>query len=127
MKKLIALIAIVLCVSVQAQTWPSGRATNISITAAGGTQSYTISNNMNYVGTVPTLTANLTVSVTASSQLKAGAQILLTIKTNGSETTTFSGSIVGPVVTGSAGKTWSQAFLYNGTNFYPQGAKIQVD
>lgn len=127
MKKLIALIAILTCFSVEAQTWPTGKSTTITITAAGGTQSYTISNDMNHVASIPTLTANLTISVTASSQLKPGAQIILVIKTNSTETTTFAGSIVGPVVTGVAGKTWSQAFLYNGTKFYPQGAKIQVD
>ena len=53
--------------------------------------------------------------------------MLLTVKTTSTETTTFVGAIVAPVVTGVAGKTWSQAFIYNGTNFYPCGAKIQVD
>lgn len=127
MKKLFTLIAIITCFTVSAQTWPSGLSTPIVITAAGGTQSYTIANNMSHVATIPTLTANLTVSITVKSQVKPGAQLVLVIKTNGSETTTFSGSIIGPVVTGSAGKTWSQAFIYNGTNFYPQGAKIQID
>ena len=87
----------------------------------------TVINNMNHVASIPTLTANINFSVTASSQLKAGAMIMLAVKTTSTETTTFSGSIVAPVVTGVAGKTWSQTYLYNGTNFYPCGAKIQVD
>lgn len=128
MKKLFALIALVLTVSVNAQTiqWPTGASTPITV-AVTGTTSVTISNKMNHVASIPTLTANITLSVTASSQLKAGAIMMVAIKTTSTETTTFAGNIVAPVVTGAAGKTWSQSFIFNGTNFYPAGAKIQVD
>lgn len=126
MKKLISLIALFVAFNVNAQVWPYGASTALS-PGVGGTTAITVSNNMNHVASIPTLTANLTLSITVSSQLKAGAQIMLAIKTTSTETTTFAGSIIGPVVTGVAGKTWAQAFVYNGTNFYPQGAKIQVD
>lgn len=128
MKKLIAIVALFAGISVNAQTskFPFGIATDLPI-AVSGTTAVTVINNLNYVASVPTLTANINFSVTPSSELKAGAIILLTVKTTSTETTTFSGSIVAPVVTGSAGKTWSQSYLYNGTNFYPMGAKIQVD
>lgn len=127
-KSILAFIALITvgCATAQTYKFPTGASTPITI-AVSGTTAATVVNNMNHVASIPTLTANINFSVTAASQLKAGAIILLTVKTTSTETTTFSGSIVAPVVTGVAGKTWSQAYLYNGTNFYPMGAKIQVD
>lgn len=127
-KTILALAALISvgCATAQTYKFPNGNSTALSIAAAGASN-FTIVNNMNHVASVPTLTANATFSVSASSQLKAGAMIILVVKTTATETTTFAGSIVAPVVTGVAGKTWSQAFVFNGTNFYPCGAKIQVD
>ena len=127
-KSILAFIALITvgCATAQTYKFPNAASTDLTI-ATSGTTAVTVINNMNHVASVPTLTANINFSVTASSQLKAGAIILLTVKTTSTETTTFSGSIVAPVVTSAAGKTWSQAYLYNGTNFYPMGAKIQVD
>lgn len=108
--------------------WPVGAPTNnTQLTAAGGTVVINITNQLTYMATVPTLTANATISLTAASYVKPGAILLLNVKTNGSETTTLTGLLAAPTVTGSAGKTWSQGFIYNGTKFYPMGAKIQVD
>lgn len=127
-KSILAFIALITvgCATAQTYKFPTGASTAITI-VNNGTTTFTATNNMNHVASVTTLTANATFSVTASSQLKAGAIIMLAVKTTSTETTTFAGSIVAPVVTGVAGKTWSQAYLYNGTNFYPMGAKIQVD
>lgn len=122
-------MALFVGLAVNAQTttkWPFGAAATVSLNA-GATNNVTLVNGLNYVGTVPTLTANTTVSVTVTSEVKAGTILVLVIKTTASETTTFTGAIVGPVVTGAGGKTWSQTFVYNGTKFYPAGAKIQVD
>lgn len=130
MKKIISLLALfaAFCFSeAKAQTWPYGSATALTIPASGGTVALTISNNMNYVSSIPTITANVTFSVTASSQLKAGAMLHLAIATNGTETAVFTGAIQSTTVTGVAGKTWTQGFIYNGTKFYPMGAKIQID
>lgn len=107
--------------------WPSGNATNLTV-AASGTTALEISNRMNYVGTVTTLTANATLSITAATGLKAGSQILLVVKTTSLETVTFTGAgIAAPTFTGVAGKTFSQGFIYNGSKFYPTGTKVQVD
>ncbi len=127
-KSILSILAVVGAFALNAQTYkfPNGNSTALSI-AVSGTTAVTVVNNMNHVASIPTLTANINFSVTASSQLKSGAMIMLAIKTTSTETTTFSGSIVAPVVTGVEGKTWSQAFIYNGTKFYPCGAKIQVD
>jgi hypothetical protein len=131
MKKILSLLAFVAVLSVNAQTtkvlnYPFGAAQGFTC-AASGTVAVTISNQMSYVSAVPTLTAAATLSLTASSSLKAGAICLVTVKTTSTEVTTLAGSVLAPAVTGAAGKTWSQAYLYNGTNFYPCGAKIQVD
>jgi hypothetical protein len=129
MKKIIAIVALFIGLQINAQVtpkWPLGPANNITL-GAGATNNVTLINGLNYIGTIPTLTANTTVSVTTGSTVKAGAIFIITVKTTSTETTTFTGAIVAPVVTGVTGKTWSQAFIYNGTNFYPAGAKIQVD
>jgi len=131
MKKVIFLLAVALCFvgfesKAQTMKYPFGSSSTITI-GAGATNNFTITNTMNIVSSVTTLTANTTVSLTVNSQIKSGAMLFLAIKTNASETTTFAGSIEAPVVTGSAGKTWTQAFIYNGTKFYPCGAKIQID
>lgn len=131
MKKITFLFALisVFFVETKAQTtvnYPFGAAQGFTA-AASGTVAVTISNQMAYMSSVPTLTAATTLSLTASSKLKAGAIVLVAVKTTSTEVTTFAGSVVAPAVTGVSGKTWTQAFLYNGTNFYPCGAKIQVD
>jgi len=130
MKKIASLIAICACfvfTNVNAQVqWPAAKATSITI-AASGTTAITISNNMSYVATAPTLTAAATISLTAGTGLKAGAIVFVAVKTTATEVTTFAGSAIAPAVTGAAGKTWTQGLIYNGTSFYPLGAKIQVD
>ena len=131
MKKIISILAVCLAFTVNAQTskvinYPFGAAQGFTV-AASGTVAVTISNQMSYMSAVPTLTAATTLSLTAASTLKAGAICLVTVKTTSTEVTTLAGSVIAPAVTGVAGKTWSQAYLYNGTNFYPCGAKIQVD
>ena len=104
---------------------PFAAAQDVTIAVTGAT-AVTISKSA-YNATIPTLTGNATLTVTAGTDLEAGSTLHLVIKTAATETFTFAGDIVGPVVTGSAGKTWSQSFVFNGTKFYPSGAKIQVD
>lgn len=129
MKKAILSIVCLLALNVSAQkviSYPFGAAQSFTA-AVSGTVAVTLSNQLAYMSAVPTLTANATLSLTASSSLKSGAMVLVAVKTTSTEVVTFAGSVLAPSVTGVAGKTWSQAFLYNGSNFYPCGAKIQVD
>jgi len=105
---------------------PFGAISDITI-AATGTTAVTISNQETANITLPTLTGNGTLDLTLSSSLKAGAKLFLKVKTTGTETFTFGTGIDAPVVTGAAGKTWTQGFWYDGTIFLPLGAKIQVD
>jgi hypothetical protein len=105
---------------------PFGEATAVAIVAAGTGGTLTISNQVTII-TTAILTGNLALALTAGSELKAGAVVQLVATMDGTETVTFSVDIVAPVITGSAAKTVTQAFVYNGTKFYPAGAKIQVD
>lgn len=105
---------------------PFGASQDITIAATGAT-AVTITNQGSGNQSIPTLTGNATLTVTADDELVAGAILSLVIKTTATETFTFAGDIIAPVVTGVAGKTWAQSFVYNGTAFYPAGAKIQVD
>ena len=100
--------------------------TTIAIVAAGTGGTATIVNQLTII-TTAVLTGNCALALTAGSELKAGAMIHLVAKTTATETITFSVDIVAPVITGVAGKTVAQSFMYNGTKFYPCGAKIQVD
>lgn len=106
--------------------YPFGSIATETILAAAGTAAITISEQETII-TTETLTANLTINLTVSAEVKSGARIHLKATTNASETVTFGTAIEAPVVTGAAGKTFTQSFFYNGTNFYPCGAKIQVD
>lgn len=105
---------------------PFGAAGTLAITATGTTAA-TISNQVTYVSSLPTLTGNATLDLTLSSELVAGAMLHLKVKTTATETFTFGTGIDAPVVTGVAGKTWCQSFWYDGTIFLPCGAKIQID
>lgn len=130
MKKILSILAVLSVVSVKAQTskvinYPFGAAQSFT-TAAAGTVAVTINNQM-AIMSAPTLTAAATLSITAASSLKSGAILLVAVKTTATEVTTFAGSIVAPAVTGVAGKTWTQGFIYNGSVFYPLGPKQQVD
>lgn len=130
MKRLLSILAVFAVVSVNAQTtkvinYPFGAAQTLTC-AVSGTASVAVSNQM-AIMTAPTLTAATTISVTASSNLKAGAFMLVAVKTTSTEVTTFAGAVVSPTVAGVVGKTWTQGFIYNGTYFYPVGVKQQVD
>lgn len=104
---------------------PFGASQDVTIAVTGATAVTINKNAINQ--TIPTLTGNATVTITAHADLEVGTEMSFIIKTTATETFTVAGDIVGPVVTGVAGKTWSQGYKYNGTKFYPVGAKIQVD
>lgn len=104
---------------------PFGAFQDITIAATGAT-AVTVTKSA-YNSVRPTLTGNATLTVTAADTVVVGDVLNLLIATTATETFTFAGDIVAPVVTGVAGKTWSQSFVFNGDKFYPAGAKIQVD
>lgn len=105
--------------------WPNGVSTPLTIST--GTTALTISNKMNHVASVPTLTAASTISLTAASGLKAGAIVSIVVKTSTTSAISFAGNVAAPTFTGVTNKTFAQGLVYNGTNFYPVGTVVQVD
>jgi hypothetical protein len=105
---------------------PFGAVDTLVVEATGATAK-TISNQVTCVTSLTTLTGNGTLNLTLSSELKAGAELNIKVKTTATETFTFGTGITAPVVTGVAGKTWAQSFYYDGSGFVPKGAKIQID
>jgi len=109
-----------------ATNYPFGAIATASILADASNDAVTITAQETII-TTATMTANATLDLTVDSEVKAGAKVYLILKTNGTETFAFGTGIEAPTITGVAGKTQTQGFVYNGTNFYPLGAKIQVD
>ena len=107
-------------------SYPYGAIATESIAASTTTAAITISAAETII-TTATMTGNCTLNLTVGAEVKAGAKLYLIFKSNATETFTFGTGIEAPVITGVAGKTQTQGFVYNGTNFYPMGAKIQVD
>ena len=99
---------------------PFGETDIQTIYAAGGTLEIPISCGTTILET-QTLTSNCTINLDVDSDIQLGAEILIKCTTNGTETFTFGTGIDAPTITGVAGKTWSQSFIYNGSNFVPEG------
>jgi len=95
---------------------------------ASGAQAITISEQVTYLdGVTVEATNDRTLNLTISDEVKAGAMIYLSSKTNGTEGTIFGTGFTAPTITGEAGKTFTQAFFYNGTVFLPVGNYVKVD
>jgi hypothetical protein len=108
--------------------FPFGAASTATLTATGA-QAITIANNLTIIDGVTTHgTGNRTLNLTIDSEIKAGAEILLLTKTNGTETTVGGTGIAkSALLTGVAGKTFAQVLVYNGTSFYQVAAPSQQD
>jgi hypothetical protein len=107
--------------------YPFGSADEATLTATGD-QAVAIANTMTIIdGATAQATGNRTIDLTIDSETPAGAQILVKTKSAATETLTFGDGFTAPVHTGVAGKTFSQAFIYDGTTFKPCGAAVQLD
>ena len=107
--------------------YPFGLADSKTLSATGA-QAITIDDNLTIIDGVTTeATGNRTINLTIDAELKAGARILLKSKTNSTETTIFGTGISSVTITGVAGKTKTQGFTYDGSNFLPEGTSVQID
>lgn len=78
--------------------------------------------------TPATLTGALTLNLSISAEVKAGARILFTALSDGTaRTTTFGTGFTSPAMTGVISKTKTIEFVYDGTTFKPTSAGIQID
>ena len=97
------------------------------VIAPSGITNVTIVDQRTIVLALTTLTANATLNLVITSDIRAGALILIKVKTATTEVFTFGTGFIAPAVTGVAGKTWSQALWYDGVNYLPMGTKTQID
>jgi hypothetical protein len=105
--------------------WPFGAA-DVQTPAFAATIAVDIKDRMTILAPA-ILTGNTTLNLTVDPELTAGALLLVKVKTTATETTTFGTGIDSAVVTGAAGKTWTQLFVYDGALFVPAGTKQQID
>lgn len=107
--------------------WPFGLGETKTLTATGA-QALTIDDNLTIIdGVTVEATADRTLNLTIDSEISLGARLLVKTKTNGTEDTIFGTGITSVTVTGVAGKTFSQGFTYDGTEFTPDGTSVQID
>ncbi len=106
---------------------PFGGASEVVLTATGA-QAIAISNDYTIVdGVTVEATADRTLDISVSSEIKKGAKLFVKTKTNGAEDTIYGTSITSANLTGVAGKTFTQEYAYDGTNFLPVGEAEQID
>lgn len=106
--------------------WPDGAADVLTPDYAA-TIAVTVRNKMTVIAPAQ-LTGNATLNITPASQLAAGAIVVLKVKaTTNSFDMTLGSSIDGPNIVGVATKTKTQAFVFDGANFIPTGAAVQID
>jgi hypothetical protein len=105
--------------------YPFGAADILTLSATGA-QALTISDKLTIIDGVTTqATGNRTINLTISSELQAGAEIIVKSKTNATETTVFGTGCIAATITGVAGKTKTKSLVYDGTNFI--GINEQID
>ena len=107
--------------------FPYGAADEHALTATGA-QALTINNAFTVIDgvTVPA-TGNRTLNLTINDEVKKGALLFVKSKTNGIQTTILGTNITSATITGVAGKTKTQGFVFDGSVFLPMGAAQQID
>ena len=106
---------------------PVGLADSFEMTATGA-QAVTIIDDYTLIdGVTVEATSGRTLDLIVTSDIGAGARLTIKHKTNAAETLTFGTAITAPVLIGVAGKTYTQSFTYDGTNFLADGAALQDD
>lgn len=96
--------------------------------AATGTTALTIVNKVTMIDGVTTqITGNVTINLTLDSRLEVGSVIYLKTATAATQTVTFGTGFTCPTLTGVAGKTFSSAFVYDGSKFLPTAAPYQIN
>lgn len=123
MKKIIFLFSFIACffalsATVQAQSWPFGKADFQSVEiAADSSISVDVTNRLTYVTVSDTVNNNVTVHLDVG-KLQKGAFLYVQLL-NGAvaKTVTWGDKINGPVLTGTVNKTKICGFLWDGTVF----------
>lgn len=107
---------------------PFGPIDAFALTAAA-TQAISIANQNTIIDgvTVPALTNNRTLNLTIDSAVKKGARIFLKTASTAAETTIAGTGFTFLAITGVAGKTLCQEYVYDGITFKPTAAAVQIN
>jgi len=104
------------------QRYPFGKADHVTPAYAAAI-TVAISNSKTIIEPA-ILTGNLTLNVTPDPEQLEGDELTVKIKTTGTEVTTFGTGIDGIAITGTAGKTKTKTFVFDGTNFIAHSEQI---
>lgn len=105
--------------------WPAG-GVDIQTPAYAATIPITIADQFTIINPA-ILTGALTINLTITPTVRAGAVIQTLIKTTATEVFTAGTGFTGPTQTGVAGKTKSALWIYDGTTFKMAGTPVQID
>ncbi len=105
--------------------WPHGKATRLN-PAHAAAQSVDVWNNKTILDL--SLAGSTTINLVVDPETEPGAELLVkaTAAAN-SHDVVFGAQIDAPNITGVAGKTKTQSFIYTGSIFVPSGAAVQID
>lgn len=73
------------------------------------------------------LSANATLDLDISPEVPAGSFLVVIVPAAGTQTLTFGDGVEAPVITGVAGKTKVQQFIFTGVSFVATGTEVQID
>jgi hypothetical protein len=98
--------------------WPFGKANTVTLAPAGtGAAAATITDNFTYIN-LGTFSANTTLTITASAEMRIGARVLVQGLVDGTNRTlTYAGDALGVAQTFTASKTRAVEMIWNGTKF----------
>ncbi len=106
--------------------YPFGKATVLTPDSAA-VLNVTVDNDF-VVCKPTTLAADATINAIIDAETSVGAMFLLEVKSDGTaRATTLGTGFKAPVIAGVINKTKSQLFVFDGVQFVPAGAAVQID
>lgn len=105
--------------------FPFGEA-DLKALAYAATQAVTIDNAMTILS-FAILTGACTVNLTIDSEVPIGSTLQVVVPATATEVLTFGTGFTATTITGVAGKTKTQGFVYDGTTFKPVGTAVQIN
>lgn len=107
-------------------SWPFGEA-EIQTPAYAATLEVTVKNQLTIVD-VATLSGAITINLAIDDQVRAGALLQLQLTSDATaRTATLGTGFLALAISGTISKTKVANFMYDGTQFVPVGAAVQVD
>jgi hypothetical protein len=114
----------------QTTNYPFGHTTKSVLTASDASQAVIVTSAFHVIDLSTNAgSTNRTITVTAPDSVRDGFELRVLSKTAGTQTLTFSTGIAAPVLTGVAGKNFSQEFRYCGIlgKYVAKSAAVQID